>query len=112
MIMWLDHLIYGNGHGLGSPRFDGRFYWLVDRLTKRGEVYSWSGWFGAQLQSFQWTHPNAGERRVLCGHDFKPFASSRRLFRVRVSWALCRKPGDVLECNEFLRDFERKLGHN
>lgn len=112
MIVWLDHLIYGSGHGLATPFWDGRFYWLVDQKTKRGELYTWSGWFGSQLQSFQWTHPNAGERRTLAGHDFKPFHSTRTWFRVRVAWALTRTPESVDECNKFLRELEPKLGKN
>jgi len=109
-MLWLDHLIYGNGNGLATPYFDGRFYWLVDKHTDKGELYSWSGWFGAQLQSFQWTHPNAGERRRLAGREFKPFHSTRSLGRVRVAWALTDMPKNIDECNTVLRKLELDLG--
>lgn len=84
MIVWLDHLIFGNGCGLGSPHFDKKFYWLGG---KRGQLYHWIGGFGAQIGSFQWTHPKPGERRKLFGHEFTPFDSERCWLRVRVSWA-------------------------
>lgn len=122
MIVWLDHKIFGNGYGLGSPYFDGRFYWLS------GQFYTWSGWFGAQLQSFQWRHPKAGERRTLAGREFVVF-SSERLFwwlwrdgivsiplplgRVRVSWALTGRdalPDDIDEANATLRQLQKDLG--
>jgi hypothetical protein len=40
-MLWLDHKIFGNGRGLGSPCFDGIFYWLS------GALYTWIGGFGA-----------------------------------------------------------------
>lgn len=82
----LDFAIFGNGRGLKAPYFSQRFYWLVDPRTGRGTFYTWVGGFGAQLSSFQWTHPRAGESRYLSGMYFKPFCSSRQWFRVRVSW--------------------------
>ena len=81
MIVWLDHLIFGNGHGLKSPWCDSRFYWLS------GEFYTWSGWFGAQLQSFQWRHPKPGEERVLNKRTYRPFHSYRQwLWLFRNAW--------------------------
>jgi hypothetical protein len=102
-MLWLDHLIFGNGYGLKSPYFDSRFYWLSGRL------YTWIGGFGAQLQSFQWRHPKAGESRKLCGLEFRPFHSERRWLRVRVAWAT-KLPADLNEANQFLRRLERDLG--
>lgn len=67
MILWLDHLIFGNGYGLRSPYFDNRYYWLS------GQLYTWSGWLGAQLQSFQWFHPKPGEERRLGGGSTSRF---------------------------------------
>lgn len=72
MIIWLDHLLFGNGHGLKSPHFDDRYYWLS------GQFYTWSGWFGSQLQSFQWFHPKPGEVRKLGGLNYSPFNSERK----------------------------------
>ena len=82
MIVWLDHLIFGNGRGTASPHFDQRFYWLS------GELYSFSAGLGAQLHSWQWFHPLPGERRELCGKTFKPFSSYRKCGRVCVAWAM------------------------
>jgi hypothetical protein len=91
MIIALDHFIFGNGHGLKSPHFDSAFYWL------KGEFYTFSGGFGAQLHSFQWTHPKPGERRTLLGREFVVFQSYRRFLRVRVSWAMVHQQNGVNE---------------
>ncbi len=53
----LDHQIFGNVHGMKSPYWDNRFYWL------NGRLYTWIGGLGAQLQSQQWFHPKPGETR-------------------------------------------------
>lgn len=104
MIVWLDHKIFGNGRGLKSPYFDDVFYWLS------GELYHFTPGFGAQLSSFQWTHPRAGERRRLCGLDFVPFSSNRRLGRVEVRWSLANLPRDLDEANAVLRELPLVLG--
>lgn len=104
MIKFLDFLIFGNGCGMGAPYFNQTFYWLKDSLTERGTFYTWCGWFGSQLQSFQWTHPNAGERRFLSGYEFRPFSSRRTLGRVQVAWKC-----DRLKTNEDIREFRNKL---
>lgn len=89
MIVWLDHLIFGNGYGLASPYFNTVLYWLVDKShpKKKGQLYTWSGGLGAQLNSFQWLHPKPGEYRIICGREYRPFNSTRRWIRVQVSWA-------------------------
>jgi hypothetical protein len=114
MIVWLDHKIFGNGHGLKSPFHDDNFYWIS------GELYNWSGWLGAQLQSFQWRHPNASEVRELNGRRYKPFGSYRKFMwwkifplpiaRVQVSWALTDLPDDLDKANETLRKIQKELG--
>lgn len=111
MIVWLDHLIFGNGHGLASPYCDSHFYWL------NGEVYHWIGGHGAQLASFQWTHPKPGERRIIRGVEFQVFRSDRkwltvgpgglRLFplpiaRVEVTWAMVGFPHNINLANAAL----------
>jgi hypothetical protein len=113
-MLFLDHLIFGNGHGLASPYFDDRFYWLSGRL------YTWIGGFGAQLTGFQWRHPLPGEQRKIRGLVFRPFQSRRQFLwlfgmiptpiaRVAVSWAT-KLPDDLNEANAFLREFQRTLG--
>ena len=114
MIPWLDFWLFGNGRGLGAPFFDGRFYWLVDTLLKgrharNGQLYTWSGGFGAQLTSFQWRHPVTGTRRRLSGNEYQVFSSSRSGPRVRVSWALVGLPHSIDEANARLREVERSL---
>jgi hypothetical protein len=104
MILSLDHLIFGNGRGIRSPFWDNRFYWLS------GEVYTYMAGFGAQLHSYQWTHPRAGETRHLCGRDFVPLHSSRRWFRVEVAWSWVGLPKDIDEANAELRQLEKELG--
>jgi len=107
MIVWLDHRIFGNGFGLRSPFFDDRYHWLGG---KSGELYTYSAGFGAQLRSFQWTHPRAGERRRLGGYDFVVVHSTRRWFRVTVSWSWVDLPKDVDQANAALRNMEAGLG--
>lgn len=117
MILWLDHKIFGNGYGLKSPYFDAKFYWLS------GELYHWSGGFGAQLASIQWRHPKAGERRKLLGREFRALHSERRFMwlgrivplpicRVEVAWSLSgvdELPPGVDEPNIILRQLQKDL---
>lgn len=119
MILFLDHLIFGNGHGMASPFFDARYYWLVDTSkqersskngAKNGELYQFSHGFGAQLTSRQWTHPKPGERRRLSGRDFVVFRSTRRWFRVEVIWSLVDLPKDIDAANAKLRQLALDLG--
>lgn len=105
MLVWLDQKLFGNGHGMKSPYWDDRYYWL------KGEFYQWTGWHGAQLQSFQWTVPSPGERRVLCGRVFKPFSHTRKWGRVRVSWAWEDLPKGIDAANRELRILEGELGN-
>lgn len=114
-MLWLDHLIFGNGRGMASPYFDQRLYWLVDtssgdRKGRNGTLYSFLGGFGAQLYSRQWIHPNAGERRLLAGRTFAPFRSTRRWLRVEVAWTLIDLPKDIDMANAQLRELEASLG--
>jgi hypothetical protein len=102
MIVWLDHKIFGNGYGLKSPHFDSNFYWLS------GEFYFWIGGLGAQLQSYQWCHPKAGEERELIGRKFRPFHSHRRWGRVEVAWAT-HLPDNIDAANAELRRMKQEL---
>lgn len=103
MIISLDHLIFGNGHGLKAPFFDSKYFWLS------GELYVFSYGLGAQLTSFQWTHPKPGERRVLLGREFKPFQSHRRWGRVEISWSMTRRIQDINELHNVIRDLQTEL---
>lgn len=73
------------------------------------ENYFFPG-FGAQLTSYQWRHPKAGERRELAGYSFVPFRSTRRGIRVEVKWCWTRLPHDLDEANAALRKMEADLG--
>ncbi len=103
MILVLDHWIFGNGHGMKSPYFDDKFYWLTDGGRalpgasgggESGQLYTFMPGLGAQLHSYQWTHPNAGEERMLLGRRFRPLHSTRRWGRVEVAWAM-QGPKDI-----------------
>jgi hypothetical protein len=119
MIVWLDHLIFGNGYGLKSPFWDDQYYWL------RGQFYTWSGWYGAQLQSFQWRHPKAGERRTLINRACRALHSTREFLwlwrdrmiavptpisRVRVAWSYTALPKGNDDANAELRQMKKELG--
>lgn len=106
----IDRLIFGSGHGLAMPASDQRIYWLVDRKTERGTFYTFCGGFGAQLRSFQWTHPRAQEERVLSGVSFRPFCSHRQRGRVEISWSMVRLPENLDAANFWIRSLEKRLG--
>lgn len=105
MIIWLDHLIFGNGFGLISPSFDDAYFWIVNtwndelglsmgRSESRGELYKLThAPNGLGLTSIQWSHPKCNERRELLGYRFKPFYSKRVYGRVLVDWEICN-PND------------------
>lgn len=128
MSLWLDHLIFGNGHGLSSPYFDNKFYWLVDikqgRDGSNGQIYTFMAGFGAQLYSFQWRHPKAGEERILAGKNFRPLHSTRQFLwlwrnsifsiplpiaRISVAWSWVDLPKDIDAANTALRDLRKTL---
>ncbi len=104
MIVCLDHAIWGNGHGMRSPSFDDRFYWLS------GELYHFFPGLGAQLTSYQWRRPRAGERRMLGGREYGIWRTERRWGRVCCKWALCKLPEDLNAANALLRTIEQELG--
>jgi len=59
-----------------------------------GHEYRWSGWFGCQLESWEWRTVRAGTQRVLDFGVGKPqitmtVASTRREgLKVRTTWAV------------------------
>ena len=114
-MLWLDHLLFGNGHGMASPHCDDVMYWLVDtkdgRSNGKGRLYRWIGGHGAQLESFEWTVPAPGTRRRLAGREFRPFSATRRLCRVEVSWATAL-PSNLDQANSELRELKHDLSHN
>lgn len=111
-MIWLDHLIFGNGFGMKSPHFDDRFYWLVDtkkdRTSGKGALYTFIGGLGAQLTSRQWFHPRPGEERRLIGRRFRPSNSSRRWLRVEISWAMVL-PSGIDEANAAIHALKADL---
>jgi hypothetical protein len=104
-MLWLDHKLFGNGHGYKSPGWDEKFYWLS------GKLYTFMPGFGAQLTSCEWFTPKPGEVRRLAGRDYRPFNTTRCGPRVRVSWAT-KLPDDINEANKLLREIEDSLGRN
>lgn len=101
--LWLDHLIFGSGHGMASPHSNQQFYWIG------GELYWWSGWLGAQLASVQWRAPLPQERRKLAGYEFAPFSVSRSWGRCRVSWACTTMPKELSVATAYLREMRDAL---
>ena len=112
MILSLDFMIFGNGFGLGAPYFAQTFYWLPYTMDgdekRRGDFYTFMGGFGAQLISRQWTHPNAGETRLIKGRKFRPLHSRRRWLRVEVAWGM-KLPKDIDQANAEIRALRRDL---
>lgn len=98
MILWLDHLIFGNGRGLKSPYWDNVYFWLD------GQLYTFFGGFGAQLHSFQWRMPQFRERRILCGREFQVFNAQRTWGRVRVSWGMIPPTSDYADIESLRKD--------
>ncbi len=115
----LDFKIFGSGHGMASPFWNGAFYWLNNsldprydsrgRLVKAGDFYTFMHGLGAQLHSYQWTHPNAGERRRLAGYEFHPLHSTRHWGRVEVAWSLSGLPSDINGAHAMINDFKKRL---
>ncbi len=103
MIIFLDNLIFGNGNGLKTPYFDDTFYWLS------GELYTFGYGLGAQLHSFQWTHPKPGEKRILAGREFVVFQSHRSWCRVQVSWTMINLPEDLDRAHSEIRKLKEGL---
>lgn len=107
----LDRMLFGNGHGMAAPGMSQTFYWLVSR-DARGRTsagfYSFLHGFGAQLYSWQWTHPKPGETRRIKEREFRPFCSRRVGPRVQVSWAT-PLPDDLNEKNAALRQLRADL---
>jgi len=96
-------LTHGNGFGIAQPFFDGAFYWID------GELYHVTGWFGSQLVSWQWTHPNASETRRLIGREFRPTRSTRRSGLVEVSWSFLRDGDSHNIHDQQLQDFRADI---
>jgi hypothetical protein len=114
MSLTLDHMIFGDGYGLKSPFNDNRLYWLVDTLRRdrdgrNGQLYTYSGGLGAQLRSFEWTHPRAGERRELNGREYVAFSSMRSWLRVDVAWALVGLPKELDAAHAEIRAIKTEL---
>lgn len=108
----IDHIFFGSGRGMASPMADARYYWLVDNLNGRGDLYKFSHDHNAQLRSWQWFHPKPSEGRHLCGHLFLPFHSSRRGLRVEVAWSWVGLPLGLDEANAALRKLGDEIGRD
>lgn len=112
MIPGRSGLGFGNGYGLAAPYFEGEYHWLVDgsQEKRRGAWYHWLGGFGAQLHSFEFRAPRAGEKRELFGHTFHIFQPpERRGLTVRTAWAtddpLAKTAEGLRELHQQLRDW-------
>lgn len=52
-----------------------------------GVCYTWSGWFGCQLESYEWTRVPAGTKRTILGREFTVFTTERKGLKIRTTWA-------------------------
>lgn len=113
MIMWLDFLIFGGGHGLASKTDNSAYYWLRDDGPSHASpmFYMWHGWYGSQLASFEWHAPKVGDQRKLVGLDFIPVQCHRRWFRYQISWATRISSLDIDSANDYIQSIRDKLTH-
>lgn len=115
-MFWLDWKLFGNGHGMAQPYFDGAFYWLTDmnlgrsRNGRNGRFYRFGGGFGAQLFSTEWRTPKPGTRRRLFGRDFVVHSARRKWLRVDVAWTAAPAVRDHSALND-LREQLVRWGH-
>lgn len=64
------------------------------RFMFGGDTYQWSGWFGCQLESYEWLTLPAGTERTLDFGVGKPsieltvFSTKRDGLKVRTTWAV------------------------
>jgi hypothetical protein len=55
-----------------------------------GVLYTWSGWFGCQLISYERKRPNLVEPRIIAGNKMYVYDICRKgLFKFKVKWTLC-----------------------
>ncbi len=65
-------------------------YYTTDNayFSIAGHVYTWRGWLGCQLMSYEWCHVRPGTTRQILNREFTVHRSKRAGFRVEVTWAL------------------------
>lgn len=71
--------------------------------------YRWSGWLGAQLESYERRRPPAGAERRMFGRDFRIFSTKREGAWYRCAWTLTRIPEDIDKANHVIREFQSKI---
>jgi hypothetical protein len=71
------------------------------RLFIQGNVYRWTGWFGCQLESWEWHRVPAGTRRVLefdgKRYDLRVWRTDKRRWWTR--WQVPTFWSIPLDCN-------------
>lgn len=80
-----------------------------------GIAYKWSGWFGCQLESFEWKTVPAGTTRTLSFSDGGDpititvfYTSKRSRFKVRTTWSISSS-GTLEEHNNRIKDLQYRL---
>lgn len=74
--------------------WDKKTPWPQVRFIFDGKEYRWSGWFGCQLESFEWkTLPAGTQRAFIFGSgtqkiDMTIFTTKREGLKVRTTWAV------------------------
>ncbi len=107
-----DFVLFGHGKGLSVPHFFNRIYWIPATSEQPGNFYFRSGFAGCQMASHQWRRPPAGTRCRIKDHNFVVYQTTRRLFRVEVTWRLVRLPIEVDKANSMIRAFYWDLNND
>ena len=74
-----------------------------------GRMYTWSGWFGCQLESREWLRVPAGTSRNILGETFLVFRSDREGIKYTTTWSLVGLPENIDKANERLHLLRSRL---
>jgi hypothetical protein len=104
MSLSLIYAIFGDGRGL-PPKDHPKAWYMLG-----GQLYSWHGWFGCQLRSFEFRAPPAGTERTVLDQRIRIFGVGRRRFgMVECSWSLVGMGRSLDEDTAMIEAFRAKL---
>lgn len=101
--MFWAYLIYGGGYGLPSKSVDKVFYNL------NGVIYTLSGYYGCQLESYEFRRPCCNEVRLLAGVPFISVSCESRCFLKRISWRMLNQSTDIGVAKKQIDEFRELL---
>lgn len=79
------------------------------------QLYWWTGWFGCQLESYEWRRVPAGTTRTLNLEDskgpidFRVFTTERDGLKYRTTWSMVGNCGDINEENSRIHELRKRL---